>query len=427
MADVKQPAGVALSQPYTPTVERELTDSYRAHYDSLLTQAREALGPELAHFSGKMAQQAMLATFARRTEFATPQSFDGALHEAVLDEAATQRRKHAALHQREGTSPRAPHVAPLSADEAVAQLLATLHTAPVDHATAVNAAMAARKQHAAEHVQHVGRGRSWKGPAIMVAVLGVVIVGGMRWVNAAGTESVIRKAIDADDARKVAAARGQRGNVELGDSSKVRIGSDSRLRMPATFGTTVRTLQVEGTASFTVAPGQTLPFTVWAGNAIITATGTRFTVRAFPDDSAVVVGVEEGSVSVRARDDGASESVAAGKAVRLTPDGKIAALEDASAATVLSWTRDSLVFVDAPASVVLPELIRWFDLKAALADPALGSRPVTLRVGLESSGDALKAFAAAASLSIGFDKDDKVVLSDAAPSAATNPTKGAKP
>jgi len=91
MADVKQPAGVALSQPYAPTVERELTDSYRAHYDSLLTQARDALGPELAHFSGKMAQQAMLATFARRTEFATPQSFDDALHEAVLDEAATQR------------------------------------------------------------------------------------------------------------------------------------------------------------------------------------------------------------------------------------------------------------------------------------------------------------------------------------------------
>ena len=67
MADVLQPAGVALSQPYTPTVERELTDSYRAHYDSLLTQAREALGPELAHFSGKMAQQAMLATLDRKS------------------------------------------------------------------------------------------------------------------------------------------------------------------------------------------------------------------------------------------------------------------------------------------------------------------------------------------------------------------------
>ncbi len=135
-------------------------------------------------------------------------------------------------------------------------------------------------------------------------------------------------------------------------------------------------------------------------------------MRAFEEDSAVVVGVEEGSVSVRVKDKGGETSLSAGSAVRVTPDGKINPLEDAGA-VALSWVRDTLDFVNAPVSVVLPELIRWFDLRATLADPSLGARPVTLRIGLQSSGDALKSMAAAANLAIGFDKDDKVVLNDA--------------
>ena len=57
-------------------------------------------------------------------------------------------------------------------------------------------------------------------------------------------------------------------------------------------------------------------------------------------------------------------------------------------------------------SVVLPELIRWYDLNASLANAALGQRRVSLKVGLQSSGDALKVLAAAANLAIGFDKED---------------------
>jgi len=415
MADLSQPAAGARTSPITPADELALTQSYRAHYDTLLTQAREALGGELEHFSGKIAQQAMLATWMRRAEFTAPGGFDAALHEAVKSEAVTQRRKHAALHQRDPGATRAPHVKTLTADEAIAQLVAALHEAPIDHDAAVSAAHAARKHHAAEHVQHVGRGRSWKGPAVLVVVLGVAIIAGMRWMTAAGTEIAVKKALAADDARTLSAARGQRGNVDLADGTKARIGSDSKLRMPNAFGTTMRTAEVEGTVSFTVAAGQPLPFTVWAGNAIVTATGTRFTVRAFKEENAVVVGVDEGSVSVRIKDEREETAVAAGQAVRVTSDGKVATLDAAAADFALSWVRDSLVFTETPTSVALLELARWFSLGASLADSSLGSRPVSLRLGLESSGDALAALTKAASLSIGFDKDDKVVLSDAPP------------
>jgi len=411
MAD--QPQSAAARSPITPIEEHELTTSYRAHYDVLLAQAREALGGEIEHFSGKVAQQAMLVTWTRRAEFTTPDEFTAALMEATKGEAATQRRKHAALHSREGTAKRTPHVTTLTADEAVAKLVATVHAAPVDHDSAVSAAHQARKHHAAEHVQQVGRKSSWKVPAALVVVLGIAIVAGMKWMAAAGTAVAVKKALGADNARTLSAARGQRGNVDLADGTKARIGSDSRLKMPNAFGTTMRTAEVEGSVSFTVAAGQPLPFTIWAGNAIVTATGTRFTVRAFEEEKAVVVGVEEGSVSVSVKDAREETAIPAGQAARITPDGKVTMIDAPAKDFALAWVRDSLAFADTPASVVLSELGRWFALSASLADSSLGARAVTMRIGLESSGDAIAAFAKAANFSIGFDKQDKVVLSDA--------------
>lgn len=411
MTDLSNVAAAPSVSPISAADELELTQMYRQRYGELIAEAKEALGGELEHYSGKIAQQAMLDAWARRSEFTVPGAFDGALHDAIRAAAAVQRQKHAALHQRGGA--RVPHVAPLSTDQAVAQLVAVLHEAPIDHEAAVRASREASKHHAAEHVQHVARERSWKGPAIAVVVIAAAIVGGSKMLSGAGEEIAVKKAIAAEDARTLSAARGQRGNVDLADGTKARIGSDSRLRMPRAFGTTMRTAEVEGTVTFTVAAGQPLPFTILARNAIVTATGTRFTVRAFPEEQSVVVGVDVGSVSVRVKDGGDPTEVTAGQAVRVLPDGKVMPLDVVARDAALAWVRDSLVFTDTPARVVLDELARWFSVSATFADSTLGARPVTMRVGMESSGDATAAFAKAAGLKIGFDKQDKVVFSAA--------------
>jgi ferric-dicitrate binding protein FerR (iron transport regulator) len=267
-----------------------------------------------------------------------------------------------------------------------------------------------RKQLAAEHVQSIAKPRHWKVPAAVVVVAAIAIVGVMRWLDKTGAESAATKALLSSDARTLASARGQRGTTTLSDGSVARIGAESRLRLPEEFGTTMRTLELDGTANFVVAPGKPLPFVVRAANAEITATGTEFAVRAFEDDSAVVVSVTEGAVAVRVRDGGESSILKAGEAVRVTPDGKFTPLSAESRAASMAWLRDTLEFVNVPVRIALPELNRWFDLKTTLADPTLGDRVVSLRIALASRGDALKALADAAQLSIGFDKDEHVVL-----------------
>ena len=399
--------------------EGALVSLFRGQYDALIALAKEALGADLEHHSGRVAQQAMLATFGHRAGFQNPTGLVSYLSEAVRAESTVQKKKHAALRQRDGAAPAPKHVSVPSVDEAVAQLQATLSAPPADHEKARDEARQAKKAHAAQHVQKVGKGGGWVKPTLLVVGVGAVLVAVLKYADITGANSAIDKSLEAEDARDISARRGQRGNVTLGDETKVKVGSDSHVKVPSDFGgIKFRTVGVAGTAEFTVAPGNPIPFEVRAGLAKFVATGTKFTVRAYPEDSTAAVAVDEGAVTVTLRKGKGEMKVAAGEAAFVGKDGTISALTGDAKDAAFSWTSDSLIFAAAPVNTVLTELARWFDSKPKLADPALGTRPVTMRVSLASSGDALKALEAAGHLVVGFDKKDQVMLSDAPPAPA---------
>lgn len=425
MSTILQVPDATQFRAYASGDEQALAGLFRSHYDALLENTSEALGPDLTHFAPRVVQQAMLATWTQRAQFQDGAALVEGLNQALRDEAARQKRKHSALHHGHSAGNRAAAKFP-TADQAVEQLLAQLHAPPVDHAQAVNEAQAASKSHAAAHVQKVASGGGWKAPLALVVIAGLAIVGFMKWAGAKSSDYAATKALQSSEARAVSASRGQRGKSTLNDGSVARIGSDTKIKIPSAFGTTLRTLEVSGTASFTVAAGQAMPFVVRAGNAVVTATGTILAVRAFDDDSIAYVSVDEGSVKVNAKDESKTTTLEAGQALRVEKNGTVTMIDANARDQAFSWTRDSLVFTNIPVREVLPELNRWFDLKAKLGDDALGARPVTLRVGLSSSGEALKQLAAAGALKITFDKDDKVVLADDPKPASPAPKAGGK-
>ncbi|HYW32985.1 MAG TPA: FecR domain-containing protein [Gemmatimonas sp.] len=397
---------------FTGGDEHALESIFRSEYDALIAQATEALGPECAHNSGRVVQQAMLAAWRRRSEFTEPHGLVAFLESAVQDEAAVQKRKHSALHHGKhshtAAAPRQNRIP--TPDEAVASIHATLHAPPPDHDRLIEEARQAKKHHAAEHVQSVGRKSSWVIPTVLVVVAAVVIIAAQRWAQDRGSDIAATKALQSEEARDINSLRGQRGTVTLGDDSRATVGSDSRLRVPKEFGLSLRTLELTGTARFVVSQGKPLPFTVRVGNLDIVATGTDFTVRAFPDDSTPSVMVREGSVQVRVRDTGDDHTVSAGQAVRIARDGSVSAMSPAIGDAAFAWTRDSLVINDMPLREVVPQLVRWYDLKLAIGDPSINDQRVTARLGLESSGAALEAVRKAAGLVIEFGADKEVVL-----------------
>lgn len=85
----------------------------------------------------------------------------------------------------------------------------------------------------------------------------------------------------------------------LDDSSHVQLGAGSTLRCTAVFDNDKRELWLEGKARFDVAKDERRPFTVYAGNAAVTALGTVFGVNAHHDK--LTVRLYSGKVVVHPR------------------------------------------------------------------------------------------------------------------------------
>jgi len=183
--------------------------------------------------------------------------------------------------------------------------------------------------------------------------------------------------------------------VELLDGSTVRMGPESKLRIPSPFGAEVRGLQLDGTATFTVAPNQELRFIVLAGNTTIIAAGTSFTVRAYPDEGNVTARVKEGSVTVTVGD--STRTLSAGDALVVRRDSSMAVPVAQDLEQALGWVDGRVVVANQPLRDVIGVARRWFGMELYVPDTALLSRRVTLRAdvgdgdgarrSIESSGN----------------------------------------
>lgn len=147
--------------------------------------------------------------------------------------------------------------------------------------------------------------------------------------------------------------KGQRRTVQLADGSTVTLNSGTRLTVAMAEGRRAVVLE-KGEALFDVAKDPSRPFTVTAGERLVTVVGTTFNVRHL--DQAVTVTVTRGLVDVADKDGG-------GK-VRLTPGQQISARQghppgpvtSVDAQAVTAWTDGRLSFDNAPLPQVLAEL-----------------------------------------------------------------------
>jgi ferric-dicitrate binding protein FerR (iron transport regulator) len=104
--------------------------------------------------------------------------------------------------------------------------------------------------------------------------------------------------------------------------------------------------------------------------------------------------------------------ISAGQALRFA-NGAAAPLTGIARDVALAWTRDSIVFDKAPLGQVIPELVRWFGMNAVLVDTAAAARPVSMRLALNSSGEAARVLTQTANLTLSFGKDDRLEFSGA--------------
>lgn len=192
-----------------------------------------------------------------------------------------------------------------------------------------------------------------------------------------------------EELRSLRTQRGQTAELYLSDGTHVVLGAESELRFHAQLRGP-REVHLEGEAYFDVADVRKLPwtrkrpFTVHTPNARVRDIGTRFSVRAHRDSPGTEVAVAEGAVALAA-----ATSPGQGRAVAdslVLTQGDLGRLDDTGALSVhrgldldayLGWMTGQLAFLDTPASEVVAQFRRWYDLDLQLADSALARARVT--------------------------------------------------
>lgn len=170
--------------------------------------------------------------------------------------------------------------------------------------------------------------------------------------------------------------RGGQFFVQLADSTKVWLNSESQLKYPVAFvdGQTRQVELLYGEAYFEVSPStkhKGSKFKVKTQEQNVEVIGTEFNIKAYRDEPAIYTTLVEGVVAV---------SNAAKKQI-LTPSqqSKITAyngnisVSEVDVYNEISWRKGLFVFKGMPLKDIAKVLSRWYDVDIVFADPALGN------------------------------------------------------
>jgi ferric-dicitrate binding protein FerR (iron transport regulator) len=188
--------------------------------------------------------------------------------------------------------------------------------------------------------------------------------------------------------REVVTRRGERAAFNLADGSRVILGAESRLTIPAAYNRAgaAREVLLEGLGYFVVTHDSLRPFRVNTPLGTAEDLGTEFVVSTYPEVRGMRVVVAFGKVGLRQRPPAEGRRSPSDSLPLVTlSSGDLARLDSMGTATVrrvdpapyVAWTGGALMFNGTPLRDVLPQLARWYDLDIHLADSSLGTRRLT--------------------------------------------------
>ncbi|HET9425620.1 MAG TPA: FecR domain-containing protein [Gemmatimonadaceae bacterium] len=391
---------------------------FDAEFQNLLTQARQELGDAVS-LAPRVAEGAFVRAWDARGRLQTMDQLRQFLRDDVKAASARALSRRAAIATSGGEQislKTAEHVAAAqSVDPKVSwsHVIAAIH---LDPQSAMADKMSAEEYRAetAERLEHATKsGLSGKTALAIGAAIVILALAGVMWVNRMSSELAIANAMSSTNGRVTASGMGQIGKITLGDGTEVTLAPDSKIFVPAEFGQKMRPVKLDGAASFNVAEGDG-DFRVYMRNAIITARGTKFVASGRWSDTAVIVKVTEGSVSVRVGKR-ASTTVGAGSTMLVDANGAVREASSDEAEEAGSWAEGKLTMVNRPLKEVLPQLLRWYNVDVSVRDLSLLEKNATLRTSLDSGSVAVAEVAKSAGLTLVTEGNRTYLVDPAAP------------
>lgn len=170
--------------------------------------------------------------------------------------------------------------------------------------------------------------------------------------------------------------RGGQFFVQLADSTKVWLNSESQLKYPVAFvdGETRQVELVYGEAYFEVSPStkhKGSRFKVKTQEQNVEVIGTEFNIKAYKDEPAIYTTLVKGVVAVS--NAAQKQILTPNKQSKITEYNGNIAVSEVDVYNEISWRKGLFVFKGMPLKDIAKVLSRWYDVDIVFADPALGN------------------------------------------------------
>ncbi len=233
---------------------------------------------------------------------------------------------------------------------------------------------------------------------------------------------------------------GAQSMIKMPDSSMIWLNAGTRITYSQDYGIRTRTLNLNGEAYFDVANDSLHPFIVNAEAIIVSALGTRFNIKAYPEDDAIYTTLEEGKIDIRILTPGYKKErimlesndkfIYKKEAGRGGKSGKIADETDNPPGSVkiaqngiriltnvrteldTSWKDPRWIIDSEPLSSLATKLERRFNLKIKFADKQLMKYKFTGTIENETINLILDALKLTAPLDYQIKKDTVTLFTD---------------
>ena len=229
----------------------------------------------------------------------------------------------------------------------------------------------------------------WQRVAAILVI--PLIVGGIAWGSFLGFGGKSDSAVVYNE---VTAAYGTRSALKLADGSKVWLNSGSSLTYPDKFVNHKRVVKLIGEAYFEVHADKSQPFIVEAKTVSVTATGTKFNVKAYAKGSKIQVSLASGKVSVKKLNDESNASTIA----ELTPNQNLIydqisdqkMVENEDVYRYIAWKDGKLIFRNESLSEIADKISQLYNVDIELQGKNLDDYKFRATFQDESLGEILK-------------------------------------
>ena len=160
---------------------------------------------------------------------------------------------------------------------------------------------------------------------------------------------------------EILAEYGETKQVTLSDQTMVWLNAGSSLKYPAEFQNKIRSVSLIGEAFFAVTKNKSKPFLVETKNLTVKVLGTRFNLKAYPNEHQTIATLQEGKIEVQA-----------GKQQKqqLVPNEQLVYNDKTSTLKVIKinpedipdWKSGKLLFAEATLGEILITLERHFNI-----------------------------------------------------------------